>query len=143
MGKTKDFSSDFNSLLGGSKEEKAAPKEKVVIEDNAEATPKKTRQLSKTIAKKTKPIESTEKEPTNPAPIPPKRAKKGSGEDKSYSLDDATDVEHIGRATKGRRKFTMMMRPDIRDMLNRIAINKRQSISDVIENVLCEYFDIE
>lgn len=44
--------------------------------------------------------------------------------------------------SKGRTPFTTMIRPDLRDTLDAVAYKNRQTVADVLETVLCEYFDL-
>lgn len=67
----------------------------------------------------------------------------GKGRAKSFSLEDAKEAKsrEAGLTSKGRARFTTMLRPDIRARLEAIATNKAISIADVIETIILEYFD--
>ena len=59
---------------------------------------------------------------------------------RSFSLEDAKQKPKRtpGRTGKDRVKFTTMLRPDLRDLLDTVAANKNMSIADVIEVVILE-----
>ncbi len=61
---------------------------------------------------------------------------------KKYSLVDAREPEPENEEKK-RKPFTMMLRPDLRLLLNNVAQNNNVSLSQVIEDVLKEYFEIK
>jgi|GEM_PF-3172589 seryl-tRNA synthetase len=60
---------------------------------------------------------------------------------KKYTLEDAKPPEKKVLEKK-RRPTTLMMRPDIRVLLDNIAQNNNVSLSQVLEDILKEYFDI-
>lgn len=65
---------------------------------------------------------------------------------KTLSLSDAHAVKplnYFGLTAKGRVRLTTMIRPDIRDKVILVARSKGMSLADVIETVLCEYFEID
>ena len=51
------------------------------------------------------------------------------------------DKAENGLTARGRIKFTTMMKPDIIDMLDRIAKNRYQSKADVLEDILKSHFE--
>lgn len=61
---------------------------------------------------------------------------------KKYSLADTREPEPENEERK-RKPFTMMLRPDLRILLNNVAQNNNVSLSQVIEDVLKEYFEIK
>lgn len=46
-----------------------------------------------------------------------------------------------GLTSKGRARFTTMLRPDLRDKLETIAQNKGMSLADVLEIMITDYLD--
>lgn len=61
---------------------------------------------------------------------------------KKYTLEDAKKLIPEEKRKK-RKAFTMMLRPDLKNYLNIIAQNKNISLSQVMEDILIEYFDIK
>lgn len=64
---------------------------------------------------------------------------------KSFSLADTkpTKERKPGLTAKDRAKFTTMLKPDLRSMLQAVADNRAISIADVLETILIEYFDLK
>lgn len=85
---------------------------------------------------------------STPAPAKKKerksRPKKSeSSSEQLFSLTDAKAIKEETQLTnKGRKKFTTMIRPELKEMLLRIAKNKGLTIPDVVEGVLLDYFNI-
>lgn len=63
---------------------------------------------------------------------------------KSFTLQDATEPPNRepGLTAKGRAKFTTMLKPELRQRLERIAQNRQISVADVVETIILEYLDI-
>ncbi len=57
----------------------------------------------------------------------------------TYTLADAKKPKN----RKKRKPVTMMLRPDLKELLNNIADNNNKSMSAVIEEILKEYFGID
>lgn len=56
----------------------------------------------------------------------------------------ATPAAAAAKATSaGRVPFTTMIRPQVRAALLKVANNNGCSMADVLETVVCEYFDIQ
>lgn len=92
--------------------------------------------------------ETKPKAKTTSDPKPRKRRKKSEpkeqpASDQLFSLTDAKAIEDEPQLTnKGRKKFTTMIRPELKELLLRIAKNKGLTIPDVVEGVLLDYFNI-
>jgi hypothetical protein len=94
--------------------------------------------------------ESTQKETApkvKPATESKKRRKKSetkaADSDQLFSLTDAKAIKEEQQLTnKGRKKFTTMIRPELKELLLRIAKNKGLTIPDVVEGVLLDYFNM-
>lgn len=61
-----------------------------------------------------------------------------NGATRRKPLKSKTDVN-----SKGRAPFTTMIRPELRDTLDAVAYNNRETVADVLETIVCEYFDIK
>lgn len=102
----------------------------------AEAEEAKVVQVKKEAAPKAK----TEGEPKKQRK---KREPKVKASDQLFSLTDAKAIKEEQQLTnKGRKKFTTMIRPELKELLLRIAKNKGLTIPDVVEGVLLDYFGI-
>jgi hypothetical protein len=78
---------------------------------------------------------------------PRKRRKKSepkaNASEQLFSITDAKAIQEEQQLTnKGRKKFTTMIRPELKELLLRIAKNKGLTIPDVVEGVLLDYFNI-
>lgn len=66
---------------------------------------------------------------------------------KTYNLTNNTRRKPLKNKkevnSKGRTPFTTMIRPELRDALDTVAYNNRETVADVLNTVLCEYFGIE
>ena len=64
---------------------------------------------------------------------------------KSFSLKDTIEPPQrdLSLTLKGRAKFTTMLKPELRQALERIAINKQMSVADVLELIISEYLDLD
>ncbi|PHN07790.1 hypothetical protein CRP01_04525 [Flavilitoribacter nigricans DSM 23189 = NBRC 102662] len=72
-----------------------------------------------------------------------KSAPKAAASDQLFSLTDAKAIKDEPQLTnKGRKKFTTMIRPELKELLLRIAKNKGLTIPDVVEGVLLDYFNM-
>lgn len=58
-----------------------------------------------------------------------------------FTLADAKKTDESVNE-KGRVRFNTTIRPELRDMLHRIAKNNGMTISDVMEEILVDYFGI-
>jgi hypothetical protein len=59
---------------------------------------------------------------------------------KTFTLQDATEPPNRepGLTAKGRAKFTTMLKPELRQRLERIAQNRQISVADVLETIITE-----
>ncbi len=64
---------------------------------------------------------------------------------KSFTLADTQPVKERkpGLTAKDRAKFTTMLKPELRAMLQAVADNRAISIADVLETILIEYFGLK
>jgi hypothetical protein len=112
-------------------------------------------EVQRALEEVSKPAETKSKpEPENrqePAAAPAKKREKKnkakaantSNSEQLFSLTDAKAIKEEAQLThKGRKKFTTMIRPELKEMLLRIAKNKGLTIPDVVEGVLLDYFNI-
>lgn len=66
--------------------------------------------------------------------------------EKTLSLlgkNDFVNYKDFYLTSKGRARLTTMLRPDLRDKLALIADSKGISLADVLETIICEYFEID
>lgn len=68
----------------------------------------------------------------------------GQTSGKSFSLADtkAGKERKPGLTAKDRAKFTTMLKPELRAMLQAVADNRAISLADVLETILTEYFEL-
>jgi len=63
-----------------------------------------------------------------------------------YSIEDTknfTSKYKPGMTRKGRVKFTTMLKPEYKKLLQVISVNKGLSVADVLEGIVEDYFNIE
>lgn len=106
-------------------------------------------EVQRALEEVSKPAETKSK--PEPAAAPAKKREKKtkakvantSNSEQLFSLTDAKAIKEEAQLThKGRKKFTTMIRPELKEMLLRIAKNKGLTIPDVVEGVLLDYFNI-
>jgi hypothetical protein len=63
---------------------------------------------------------------------------------KTFTIHDAAEppAREPGLTGKGRAKFTTMLKPELRQQLERIAQNRQISVADVLETIITEYLDL-
>lgn len=69
----------------------------------------------------------------------PKSVKKTSS--KRFTLADAKEKDETVNE-KGRVRFNTTIKPELRDMLQRIAKNNGMTVSDVMEEIMVDYFGL-
>lgn len=69
----------------------------------------------------------------------------GKEKSKTFSLADTREPEPTDPKLnrKGRVKFTTTIKPELRELLQKAADNNAINISDVLETVIKEYFEIK
>lgn len=72
-----------------------------------------------------------------------KPMKKTTSASKRFTLADAKEKEQEPVNEKGRARFNTTIKPELRDLLHRIAKNNGLTVSDVLEEVLVDYFGIK
>lgn len=72
-----------------------------------------------------------------------KAVKKVSSSTKRFTLADAKEKEQEPVNEKGRARFNTTIKPELRDLLQRIAKNNALTVSDVLEEILIDYFGIK
>lgn len=104
-------------------------------------------EVQKALEEVSQPAEAEPKK--KPAKAPVKKTKKRSApkvavsSEQLFSLTDAKAIKEEQNLThKGRKKFTTMIRPELKELLLRISKNKGITIPDVVEGVLLDYFNI-
>ena len=60
-----------------------------------------------------------------------------------FTLADAADTAKEEINEKGRARFNTTIRPELRELLQKIAKNNKMTVSDVLEEVLIDYFGLE
>ena len=60
-----------------------------------------------------------------------------------FTLADASDPAQEEINEKGRARFNTTIRPELRELLHKIAKNNRLTVSDVLEEVLIDYFGLK
>lgn len=79
---------------------------------------------------------------TQPKAPKPKSTKKPAPKTRRFTLADAKEQEQESVNEKGRARFNTTIQPELRDLLQRIAKNNGLTVSDVLEEVLKDYFGI-
>jgi hypothetical protein len=70
----------------------------------------------------------------------------GKEKSKSFSIEDTKPPEpkkNPELTNRGRKKFTTMITPELRKLLQNVADNNAISIADALEIILEEYFNIK
>ncbi len=69
----------------------------------------------------------------------------GKSKSKTFSLADTREPEQSDPSLnrKGRTKFTTTIKPELRDLLQKAADNNAINISDVLEIIIKEYFELK
>lgn len=70
----------------------------------------------------------------------------GAEKGKTFSSQDTeppSEEQDPDKTIKGRKKFTTMLHPGLRDKLDNVAKNNQMSIADVLEIVVKEYFGLK
>ena len=70
----------------------------------------------------------------------------GADKGKTFSSDDIkppSKKQDPDKTIKGRKKFTTMLHPDLRDKLSNVARNNQMSIADALEIIIKEYFGLK
>lgn len=73
----------------------------------------------------------------------PKTASKSKQAAQRFTLADAKEQEEEAVNEKGRARFNTTIKPELRDLLQRIAKNNSLTVSDVLEEILIDYFGIK
>lgn len=70
----------------------------------------------------------------------------GAEKGKTFSSQDIkppSKEQDPDKTIKGRKKFTTMLHPDLRDKLSNVAKNNQMSIADALEIIIKEYFGLK
>ncbi len=88
-------------------------------------------------------VKATPKPKSPPKTTKSKTMKKTAQTAKRFTLADAQEQEKEPVNEKGRARFNTTIKPELRDMLQRIAKNNGLTVSDVLEEILIDYFGIK